>query len=401
MLDTQVVLAWLASKPRIANWSSASMATVTSTGTHIGHGAATDVADVDVTKLGSMPKNKGRMTASWHKRAPSEWTFYERSLIVLGVMSPDNPSAPRPKPPVYPKDAPVPVYPVWKLHARILPRAMAPLLIHHAFSWYTNMGVPVWIATAAYLAYFVVYGIGVFKWNNDMTLKFGTFDGAVERDGVPDVDTTSVAIGLFMVVISRAVIAVPYLYNPAEPVLDTKTILMLPVNAFMFAIAVDFWFYWYHRLMHEVPFLWRFHRKHHTTKHPIAALGAFADHEQEFFDMVGIPALAWLTWRINFATWWVSTCYILFLEASGHSGLRGYLENPLTWYLRWIGAELCLEDHDIHHRRGWKKSGNYGKQTRLWDMMFGTMKPRIEGTPDNINWLDHMDEPAPVPPKKQ
>ncbi|KAJ9477339.1 Sterol desaturase [Pseudozyma hubeiensis] len=356
--------------------------------------AAPAAAAADTVK--SKP-NKGRMTATWHTRPPSEWTFFERSLVSLGVASPDDPTKPRPKPPVYPHTAPVPVYPIYKMHARILPWALAPLLVHHFFTYFTGITVPMLFATVAYLAYFVAYGGWVFSWNNRMAEKFGTFDGAKERDGVPDVDTTSVAIGLFMVVISRSVIAVPYLYKPEEPLLDWKTIAMLPINTFMFAVAVDFWFYWYHRLMHEVPFLWRFHQKHHTTKHPIAALGAFADHEQEFFDMVGIPILAWLTWRINFATWWISTCYILFIEASGHSGLRGYFQNPTTWYLRWIGAELCLEDHDLHHRRGWKKSGNYGKQTRLWDMIFGTMKERVEGTKENINWDDPMDEPSPVP----
>ncbi|SPO22272.1 related to ERG25 - C-4 methyl sterol oxidase [Ustilago trichophora] len=372
---------------------------MTTTTTTTAPSSITDLADVDLianpTSTVKRP-NKGKMTATWHTKPSSEWTFHERALVFLGV-APDNSKSPRPKPPVFPKDAPVPVFPVWKMHLLVAPKALAPILAHHFFTVYTGIQIPTIYATIGYLAYFVWFGTGIFRWCNDMTYKFGTFDGAAERDGVPDIDTTSVALGLFMVVISRAIIAVPYLYKPDEPVLDLKTILMLPINMFMFAVAVDFWFYWYHRLMHEVDFLWRFHRKHHTTKHPIAALGAFADHEQEFFDMVGIPILAWITWKINFATWWVSTCYILFIEASGHSGLRGYFQNPTTWPLRYVNAELCLEDHDIHHRQGWKKSGNYGKQTRLWDTIFGTKKDRIEGTPDNINWNDPMDLPQPVP----
>ncbi|TKY89390.1 hypothetical protein EX895_001921 [Sporisorium graminicola] len=376
------------------------MATTTTTTTTATSSAGVDLADVDLIVNPTLAKrpNKGRMTSTWHTRPSHKWSFFEKQLIWLGVATPDNAESSRPKPPVYPKSTPVPVYPVWKMHKQIAPRALAPLIVHHLFTQLTGIAVPKWIATMAYLAYFVWYGTGVFAWNNAMADKFGTFDGAALRDGVPDVDTMSTAIGLVMVVVSRACIAVPYLYDPAQPVLDTWTLLMLPVNCAMFAIAVDFWFYWYHRIMHEVPGMWQWHRKHHTTKHPTAALGAFADHEQEFFDMVGIPVLAWLTWRINFATWWVSTCYILFIEASGHSGLRGYFQNPTVWWLRYFGAELCLEDHDIHHRQGWKKSGNYGKQTRLWDKLFGTMKDRIEGTWDNINWDDPMDEPQPVPP---
>jgi sterol desaturase/sphingolipid hydroxylase (fatty acid hydroxylase superfamily) len=47
---------------------------------------------------------------------------------------------------------------------------------------------------------------------------------------------------------------------------------------------------------------------------------------------------------------------------------------------------LCIEDHDLHHRKGWKNSANYGKQTRLWDKLFGTCAERIELTPENIDY---------------
>ena len=34
---------------------------------------------------------------------------------------------------------------------------------------------------------------------------------------------------------------------------------------FLIAIADDLTQYWYHRLHHQVPFLWRFHRTHHSA----------------------------------------------------------------------------------------------------------------------------------------
>jgi sterol desaturase/sphingolipid hydroxylase (fatty acid hydroxylase superfamily) len=61
----------------------------------------------------------------------------------------------------------------------------------------------------------------------------------------------------------------------------------------------------------------------------------------------------------------------------GHSGIRSHWTHPILWILRPIGAELTVEDHDQHHYLG--KSGvNYGKQSRFWDKMFGTIGPRIE-----------------------
>lgn len=57
------------------------------------------------------------------------------------------------------------------------------------------------------------------------------------------------------------------------------------------------------------------------------------------------------------------------------------------WLLRPLGCELVIEDHDIHHRFGWTKHGrNLGKQTRLFDVLFGTAAPRIECTEANIDW---------------
>ncbi|TKY86944.1 hypothetical protein EX895_004232 [Sporisorium graminicola] len=374
------------------------MATTTTIAATTTSSPAVNPGNVDLAS--SRVPNRGKMTASWQTRPSSQWTYVEKLLIWLGITTPDNQSQPRPRPPAYPCDTPVPVYPVWKMHAMVGPKALAPVLVHHFFTQLTGVKVPVWLAVISYLVYYTQFAIGVFAWNTAMVDKFGTFDGAVPRDGIPDDATTSTGVGLLMVPISRMTIAVSVLYNPDEPVLDLKTLLMLPVNMAIYTIAVDFWFYWYHRLMHEVPWLWRLHAKHHRTKHPTAALSAFADHEQEVFDMVVIPVLAWLTWRINFATWFVSTCYILFVEASGHSGMRGYFQIPTVWFLRYVGADLCIEDHDLHHRQGWKTSGNYGKQTRLWDMLFGTKKPRIEGTEDNINWDDPMEEPQPVPVKQ-
>ncbi len=37
----------------------------------------------------------------------------------------------------------------------------------------------------------------------------------------------------------------------------------------------------------------------------------------------------------------------------------------------------CREDHDAHHRHG-RAGLNYGKQSRVWDRIFGTAAEREE-----------------------
>jgi sterol desaturase/sphingolipid hydroxylase (fatty acid hydroxylase superfamily) len=152
--------------------------------------------------------------------------------------------------------------------------------------------------------------------------------------------------------------------------------------------------------MHDWESLWKYHRTHHLTKHPNPLLTLYADSEQEIMDIAGIPFMTWATMRfmgmpMGFYEWWVCYMYVVFSELAGHSGLRVLASPPstLTWLLRYGGVELVIEDHDLHHRKGWKKSGNYGKQTRLWDWMFGTCRDRIECLPANIDYNTKVEMP--------
>jgi sterol desaturase/sphingolipid hydroxylase (fatty acid hydroxylase superfamily) len=141
--------------------------------------------------------------------------------------------------------------------------------------------------------------------------------------------------------------------------------------------------------MHEVPWLWKHHRLHHVTKHPNPLLSAFASDEQDWGDILVIPLLTWAVVRFDFTTWFMANQMIIWTEAFGHSGVRLHWITPMTGYiLRFFDMELCLEDHDLHHRAGWRNSANYGKQTRVWDKLFRSTRDRIECTDDNIDWVN-------------
>jgi len=134
-------------------------------------------------------------------------------------------------------------------------------------------------------------------------------------------------------------------------------------------------------------------RKHHLTKHPNPLLTLYADTAQEVFDIAVIPLLTYGTMKLvglpmGFFDWWLCHQYVVFTELWGHSGLRLLTTPPTTAtpLLKAFDAELITEDHDIHHRSGWKKSHNYGKQTRLWDRLFGTCHGRIECVEGVIDW---------------
>lgn len=227
----------------------------------------------------------------------------------------------------------------------------------------------------------------------------GYLDGdAFARDGLPRGSRFKVLVVIPMVFgTMRVAMPLVLAYNSHEPPLHHITRpgwwVSLYFTVSIYCLVLDFWYYVVHRALHEFQPLWRFHRTHHTTKHPNMRLAAYADVEQELFDAVGAPLLAYASVRaagipLDLYSWWICLQYVSHTEIMGHSGLRAYLRAPLTlsWLLRIINAELVVEDHDLHHRHGWHQAHNYGKQSRLWDRIFGTCDRRIEAVSENVDW---------------
>ncbi|KAL8290350.1 hypothetical protein RQP46_002608 [Phenoliferia psychrophenolica] len=71
-------------------------------------------------------------------------------------------------------------------------------------------------------------------------------------------------------------------------------------------------------------------------------------------------------------------CYTAHVEVLGHTGIRAHWGPPITGpVLALFGLDATIEDHDLHHRYG-KSGRNFGKQSILWDHIFGTTTPREE-----------------------
>ena len=67
----------------------------------------------------------------------------------------------------------------------------------------------------------------------------------------------------------------------------------------------------------------------------------------------------------------------------------------VRWW--WFGVTITIWGSDaiaaLVHRKGWKSSANYGKQTRQWDKVFGTCRERVEYSEDNVDWDNHVGMP--------
>lgn len=134
---------------------------------------------------------------------------------------------------------------------------------------------------------------------------------------------------------------------------------------------IDLVTYWFHRLSHRVPLLWRFHRVHHSDT-SMDSSTYFRGHPLELFlwfgtsniIAAGIFGIDLLTLGVYFL---VSTPFFI-IE---HTNLR---------FPKWMDQTFGLvfttpNIHKVHHERDQHYTdSNYADIFILWDRLFGTYK---------------------------
>ena len=338
---------------------------------------------------------KDSMTSTW-RIDKSAWNINHWLYEILGIHPHDLDK----DIPVHPKTDKIPFLSNWQQQRWVLFHAFIPLALQQLYVWSFKHNMHPVAAFIFYVICLKATAIKQLHLLRHLGHAYGFLDGDKHaRDEVPDHAVSTVLRSLTFTAVARPLFSVFLAYRTAKTPLDMNW-LMLPLEIGLYGIILDFWFYWYHRSMHQSDTLWKYHRTHHLTKHPNPLLTLYADHEQEFFDIAVIPLMTYATMKLvglpmGFYEWWVCQQFIVYTELSGHSGLRMYATppSPLYWLLKILDSELVTEDHDLHHRSGWKKSHNYGKQTKLWDKVFGTGTERIESTPENIDFENRVSLP--------
>jgi len=339
--------------------------------------------------MGQIPHQvyKDSMKSTWRDTGKG-WSLPHWVMEIANL----HPTRSAQKPAVHAKTDKMGYLPELQGHIWVLAHALWPLVVHQAFIWVFggNLNVP-----AAFIWYTIAYHVNAIH-ELYLLRHLGTVHGFLDgdkhdRDQVPDVSVRKVMDSLTATATYRPLFTVMFAYRTSQAPLTLSPWIIAEVG--MYGLILDFWFYWYHRCMHEFDGLWKFHRTHHLTKHPTPLLSLYADWEQEIFDVAVVPLLTYGSMKLmgfpmGFYDWWICHQYIVFTELWGHSGVRLWVTPPSTnaWFLNLIGAELCTEDHDLHHRQGWRSSANYGKQTRFWDKLFNTCGKRIESIENVVDW---------------
>ncbi|KIM77950.1 hypothetical protein PILCRDRAFT_606638 [Piloderma croceum F 1598] len=320
------------------------------------------------------PKKQIRAPTTWHlKPKPTslaDW-IARHDLGPPGLYEPQPDEVDR---------GPVPHHSIWRENSFILRRLLLPLLAQWAFLYFTDIriegGMAVGIQFVIYEIYFIVFAIHVFHRCQYYMQKYGTLNEHKRgRDLVPDSHHDRVSYALVTFILIRNIgIFVLGQDSSEKPHLG----IWSPMKIGAFQIVLDYFFYFYHRSAHEFDFLWFIHQQHHATKSPTPSLSLWADNYQDILEWAIVPFLAYKVVHLSFAELWLASGYTLYVEAMGHSGIRAYWSHPLlTPILKPFGMEIAIEDHDLHHRYG-RGGKNYGKQTRVWDVLFGTAAPREE-----------------------
>jgi sterol desaturase/sphingolipid hydroxylase (fatty acid hydroxylase superfamily) len=135
-------------------------------------------------------------------------------------------------------------------------------------------------------------------------------------------------------------------------------------------LAVDLAYYWFHRLSHEINFLWAAHLVHHQSEDYNLSVALRQSTLQPFFGAVfywplavlGFPPVVFLTCSA------FNTLYQFWL----HTQLIGKL-GPLE------AVFVTPSHHRVHHGRNpIYIDRNHGGTFILWDRLFGTFEPEGE-----------------------
>lgn len=159
-----------------------------------------------------------------------------------------------------------------------------------------------------------------------------------------------------------------YLYLYQFRVIDLNSLLPLWAIWVLSFVAIDFIFYWYHRMSHRVRFLWAVHMNHHCSEQmnfvvafrqawlgPVTKIPFFA-----VLPLVGFDPTITLVAGVGATLWGVI----------GHTRIIDKLWVPLEWVFN------TPSHHRVHHGSNPEYiDKNYGNLFIIWDRMFGTFEP--------------------------
>lgn len=160
----------------------------------------------------------------------------------------------------------------------------------------------------------------------------------------------------------------------------------LLLQAVLLVLLADLAKYWFHRWGHETDLGWRLHSVHHSVKR-VYWLNGFRIHPLYHLITFVIGIFPWL---VLGAAPEVVALYTVILAVSAafqHANIA-LRHGPINYLFN------TNELHRWHHsRRLGEANANYGAVVLVWDLLFGSYRPRSDGRPAELGMLDESGYP--------
>jgi sterol desaturase/sphingolipid hydroxylase (fatty acid hydroxylase superfamily) len=153
-------------------------------------------------------------------------------------------------------------------------------------------------------------------------------------------------------------------------------------------LAFDAWTYYWHRINHRIPFLWRFHRVHHSDPHmDVTTANRFHIGEIVLSSVLRIPLIILLGASIGQLALYELLMFAVVQFHHANIGVSEKWDRVLRIFI------VTPYMHKVHHSR-WRPEtdSNYSSLLSIWDRIFRSF--RINEKPDTIRLgLDEFDAP--------
>lgn len=148
-----------------------------------------------------------------------------------------------------------------------------------------------------------------------------------------------------------------------------------PVGQWIAAfLLLDLWMYWWHRICHEAPMLWRFHRVHHSDPMmDVSTAYRFHLGEMAASAIVRVPVIALIGLSLEHIALFELVLFVL--VQLQHANIS--LSPPLDRLLRVVLVSPFM--HKVHHSdQPQETDSNYCSLFSWCDRIFGTYRTRSD-----------------------
>jgi sterol desaturase/sphingolipid hydroxylase (fatty acid hydroxylase superfamily) len=153
-------------------------------------------------------------------------------------------------------------------------------------------------------------------------------------------------------------------------------------------LLLDIWTYWWHRANHRIPFLWRFHRAHHSdSRMDVTTANRFHAGEIFLSSLLRLLLIPLLGIRFGDLVIYETLLQIAVQWQHANIGFSSRTESRLRTLLVTPGM------HKVHHSRKQPETdSNYASFLSVWDRLFRSF--RHHPKPDSIRYgLEGWDSP--------